>query len=56
MEAHVRTAVWERAAHRCEYCLLRQEHLAFARFHQLLEFNAPRRLRLRARLLASAEM
>ena len=33
MEAEVRDFVRHRAGNRCEYCLLKQEHLPFSTFH-----------------------
>jgi 5-methylcytosine-specific restriction endonuclease McrA len=33
MHAAVRELVRRRAGNRCEYCLLKQEHLPFATFH-----------------------
>jgi hypothetical protein len=41
MDATVRDFVRRRAGHRCEYCLLKQEHLPFATFH--VEHIIPRK-------------
>ena len=41
MDATVRDFVRHRAGHRCEYCLLQQEHLPFSRFH--VEHIIPRK-------------
>ncbi|SRR5258706_575612 len=41
MDASVRALIRRRAGNRCEYCLLKQEHLPFSTFH--IEHIVPRK-------------